>query len=92
MSDAAYYAKLAAVVDEILEGLKNKLIHENWPVNWADFHCVRIEETRQMYPDERFKSCTVFIEEADPACHELQHDIENALFERGYDVSVETEW
>ena len=93
MSDAAYYAKLAAAVDEILDEIKNDPIGKDWAVNWGDLHCVQINKILQLYPanihgDEQI---VVLIEEAEP-CSELQNYIENALFERGYDVTVETEW
>ena len=93
MPDAAYYANLAKAVDEILEELKrNSLSAQHWAVNWADLHCVGIEERRVVYPDQRTKEITVLIEEADPGCQGLRQYVENALFERGYDVSVEMEW
>lgn len=93
MPDAAYYTKLAVTVDEILNDLKNNPIGKDWPVNWADLHCVRIDKVLRLYPanihgDEQI---VVLIEEAEP-CSELQNYIENALFDRGYNVSVETEW
>jgi hypothetical protein len=88
----AYFFKLATIVDEILEGLRTNPIGRDWPVNWGDLHCARIEETRQMYPHEQLKNCTIYIEEADPSCHELQRYVENALYERKYNVTVETEW
>jgi len=92
MNDA-YYAKLAATVEKILDGLKNDPIGKDWAVNWGDLHCVRISKVLQLYPanihgDEQI---VVFIEEAEP-CGELQDYVENALFDRGYDVSVETGW
>ncbi len=93
MSDSAYYARLAAVVEEILDEIKNDPIGKDWAVNWGDLHCVQINKILQLYPanihgDEQI---VVLIEEAEP-CSELQDYVENALFDRGYDVAVRTEW
>ena len=92
MSDSAYYARLAAVVEEILDEIKNDPIGKDWAVNWGDLHCVQINKILQLYPanihgDEQI---VVLIEEAEP-CSELQDYVENALFDRGYDVAVRTE-
>ena len=45
-----------------------------------------------MYPEREDKTIVILIEEADPGCSGLQEYVEDALFERGYDVTVETEW
>lgn len=93
MPNATYYKKLGQAVDEILAELKrNSISAQHWAVNWGDLHCTQIEERKVVYPEREDKTIVILIEEADPGCSGLQAYVEDALFERGYNVSVEMEW
>lgn len=95
MSDAAYYAKLAHTVDQILDQIRREGgIYE--PINWGDLHCVSIEESKETYPCYGNDiQINILIEEASPECRYLIKVISDKLFELGYtqeNINIHTEW
>ncbi len=58
-------------------------------INWGDLFCF---EAAFIVDDEGFSGYRVTIQEADPDNEDFQEWIQAYLKERGYDVTVVTEW
>lgn len=88
----AYLEKLRHDVQVIIESIaeKNKSDYSDEAINWADLICVETSKVMNNYGNVYYR---VLIEEAAPACPNLQLAIQEELAELGYDnVCVDTAW
>ena len=75
--------------NDVLGSIKSRRAGYNWPVNWADLHCVDAQHWQDADGD---KGYTVIISEASPEATELARMVAEALGTKWGRVNVITEW